>query len=187
MIIELRKKDIPMQWFALIVKRRREKAVTESLRDRDIEAFLPVTHMRRCWSDRMKVMDVPLFPGYVFCRCSYTSRGAVLCTPGVASFVSFGGGPAEVAAEEIDGVRTIVDSGLPACDGPFVRIGQWVRIVAGPLAGLQGILSREKDALRVVVNVEILQRSVSVDVERSMTSAVRPDCRDHSIVQSLIA
>jgi transcription termination/antitermination protein NusG len=178
--------DIPMQWFALVVRSRCEKAVTESLDGRNIEAFLPVARRRRQWSDRTKVVDMPLFPGYVFCRCAYDRRRTVLYTPGVVSFVSFGSGPATVPAEEIEGVRSIVDSGLPACGGPCVRIGQWVRIVAGPLTGLEGILSREKDALRVVVNVEILQRSVSVDVERAMTRAVR-DGRSHGIASSLVA
>jgi len=174
MISQFRERDIPKQWFALVVKCRREKLVTDGLLGRNIETFLPVTRQRRQWSDRVKVMDVPLFPGYVFCKCDYDNRLAVLGTPGVASFVSFGNGPAMVPAEDIKGVRTIVDSGLPVSAGPCLHVGQPVRIAEGPLAGLEGILSREKDALRVVVNVEILQRSVAVDVERSMTSAIRP-------------
>jgi transcription antitermination factor NusG len=175
-----------MQWFALVVRSRREKAVAEGLRGRSIEAFLPVAHCRRQWSDRVKPMEVPLFPGYVFCRCDYHSRLAVLGTPGVVSFVSFGSGPATILTEEIEGIRTIVRSGLPACGGPYVRVGQRVRIAGGPLAGLEGILCREKDALRVVVNVEILQRSVCVDVERSLTSPVLPERWDHRN-QSLVA
>ena len=107
-----------MQWVALVVRCRREKAVTEALRGRNIEAFLPVAHCRRQWSDRIKPMDVPLFPGYVFCTCDYHSRLAVLGTPGVVSFVSFGNGPAKILAEEIEGIRAIVRSGLPAWGGP---------------------------------------------------------------------
>lgn len=187
MTCRFREIDIPMQWFALCVRCRREKVVTEGLRNRNIEAFLPVAHRRRQWSDRVKVTDVPLFTGYVFCRCGYDSRLAVLCTPGVVSFVSFGSGPAAVPAAEIEGIHTIVKSGLPAWGGPCVCKGQRVRIVAGPLAGLEGIMSREKDALRVVVNVEILQRSVSVDVDRAMTSAITPGGRGREIVHSLVA
>jgi transcription antitermination factor NusG len=163
---------IPKRWFALAVKRRREKTVADGLRDRDIESFLPLTRLRRQWSDRTRVLDAPLFPGYVFCRCDFESRLAVLGTPGVAAFVSFGQGPATVPAAEIEGVRAIVDSRLPAVDGPYLPVGQRVRIAGGPLAGLEGILIRERDAARVVVNVEILRRSVSVEVDRAMICAL---------------
>ena len=78
---------ISSPWFALVVKRRHEKAVSEGLRDREIDAFLPTTRLRRQWSDRTRVLDVPLFPGYVFCRCDFANRLAVLGTPGVTAFV----------------------------------------------------------------------------------------------------
>ncbi|HTQ54365.1 MAG TPA: UpxY family transcription antiterminator [Bryobacteraceae bacterium] len=158
------------RWFALVVKQQREKAVAETLRRLEIETFLPAVRLMRRWSDRMKTMDVPIFPGYVFCQCGFDSRLAVLRTPGVSAFVSFGNGPATVPDEEIEAVRNIVNSGLPATDGPYVMAGERVRIVSGPLAGLEGILHRERDVRRVVVNVEILRRSVSVEVERDAIS-----------------
>jgi len=159
-------------WFALIVKPRYEKAVVQGLRYKNIEEFLPMSFTWRRWSDRMKLLELPLFPGYVFCRCDYENRLAVLDTPGVASFVSLGRGPAEVSNEEIGRIRAIAASGLPAESGPFVRIGQRVRIEDGPLAGLEGILDRNKASLRVVVNVELLQRSVLVEVDRAIISAL---------------
>lgn len=183
--IESTNDGTPEPWFALVVKRRHEKSVAEGLRDREIDSFLPVTSRRRQWSDRTKVLDMPLFPGYVFCKCNFASRMAVLGTPGVAAFVSFGSGPATVPAEEIEGIRTIVDSRLPALDGPYLPLGQWVRIVDGPLVGLEGRLVREKDAARVVVNVEILQRSVSVQVDRTMIDSLAVEAAHRAGTTSL--
>lgn len=158
-------------WFALAVKPRHEKLVAQCLRYQQIEDFLPLYVERRRWSDRMKSLALPLFPGYVFCRCEYERRLSVLNTPGVNSFVGFGRTPAVVAPEEIAAIQAMLESGLPAGPGAYVRIGQRVRIEGGPLAGLDGILVREKDSLRVVVNVELLQRSVYVEVSRETISA----------------
>jgi transcription antitermination factor NusG len=92
-----------------------------------------------------------LFPGFVFCRFDYHRRLPVLITPGVTSIVGFGGDPVPVSESEIDDIKTILASGLPAQPWPFIRVGQPVRIECGSLAGLEGILLREKDTLRVVV------------------------------------
>jgi len=159
-------------WHALIVKPRHEKTVAQCLRYKHIDGYVPLLTVRRRWSDRIKSMELPLFPGYVFCQCDYDSRLAVLNTPGVNSFVSFGNGPAMIAADEIASVRAIVDSGCTPHPGPFMRAGDRVRIVDGPLSGVTGILLREKDSVRVVVNIELLRRSVSVEIDREMVYAV---------------
>lgn len=130
------------------------------------EDFLPLYRSRRRWSDRLKEIELPLFAGYVFCRFAPEERVPVLRTPGVRSIVTFDGRPAPVSEEEVAAMRQAVGSGLPVQPWPFLRAGQPVRIERGPLSGLCGVLVRAKDSWRVVVSVELLQRSVAIEVDR---------------------
>ncbi|MCC7176737.1 MAG: UpxY family transcription antiterminator [Bryobacterales bacterium] len=165
--------DLP-QWFAVTVKPNHEKAAAQSLECKGWEAFLPLYRARRRWSDRVKELDLPLFAGYVFCRFARAERGQVLATPAVTSVVGFGNQPAAVPEVEIDSVRTLAASGLALSPWPFPRVGERVRIEYGPLAGVEGILAQLKDAWRVVVSVELLQRSVAAEVDRAAISRVNP-------------
>ena len=160
-------------WFALTAKPRHEKAVAENLRSKGLESFLPLYRVRRHWSDRIKSVDLPLFPGYVFCRFAYASRLPVLNTPGVRSVVGFANAPAPIADQEISRIQAIQASGLPAQPWPYVQVGQMARIEYGSLAGLEGVLIREKDSLRVVVSVELLQRAVAIEIDRDIIRAVQ--------------
>jgi transcription antitermination factor NusG len=162
------------QWFAVTVKPNHEKAAAQSLDCKGWEVFLPLYRARRRWSDRIKELDMPLFAGYVFCRFVRPDKARVLATPGVTSVVGFGNRPAAVPDVEIESVRTLVASGLALSPWPFLRVGERVRIEAGPLAGVEGTLTQLKDAWRVVVNVELLQRSVAAEVERDVVSRVNP-------------
>src|SRR5579871_3476156 len=149
----------PYPWFALTAKPRHEKAVADSLQSKGLESFVPVYRARRQWTDRVRAVDLPLFPGYVFCRFAYASRLPVLNTPGVVSVVGFANMPAAIPEDEISRIRAIQASGLPAHPWPYLQAGQRARIERGALAGLEGVLIREKDSLRVVVSVALLQRS----------------------------
>lgn len=160
-------------WFALTVRSRHEKRVAQILCNKRLEAFLPLYRARHHWTDRVQAVDLPLFPGYIFCRFDYAQRWPVLATPGVTSLVGFGHAPTPVSDGEIDSIQAILASGLPAQPWPFVHAGQLVRIERGALAGLEGVLLREKDALRVVVSVELLRRSVAVEIGRDMICAVQ--------------
>lgn len=154
-------------WFVLTVKPQHEKVAARVLRDKGWEDFLPLYRSRRRWSDRLKEIELPLFAGYVFCRFAPEDRAPVLRTPGVRSIVTFDGRPAPVSDEEIAAMRQAAGSGLPVEPWPFLRAGQPVRIERGPLSGLRGVLVRAKDNWRVVVSVELLQRSVAVEVDRN--------------------
>jgi transcription antitermination factor NusG len=158
-------------WFALAVRPRHEKAVARALRARQLEEFLPLSHERRVWSDRLKAVEFPLFAGYVFCRFGYPDRLVVLSTPGVNSIVGEASGNAHIRDEEITAIRGIVESGLPLRECPYLTPGQPVRVEHGPLAGIDGTILRTKGVTCVVVSVEILQRSVAVEIERD---SVRP-------------
>jgi transcription antitermination factor NusG len=159
-------------WYALTVKPNHERAAAQALECKGLETFLPLYRSRRRWSDRFKELDLPLFAGYVFCRFQGTDRGRILSTPGINSVVGFGNRPAAVAEREIEAVRAMVASGLPVGPWPFLKVGEKVRIEAGPLAGVEGILSQVKDRWRVVVSVELLQRSVAAEVDREVISVV---------------
>ncbi len=152
-------------WFALHVKSRREKLVAAALRGKGYQEFVPMYRSRRQWSDRVADVETPLFPGYVFCRLDLNERLPVLTTPGVVAIVGFGKRPHPIADQEVEAIRTIVRSGLPAQPWPFLEVGQPVRIERGPLADLAGILLEIKKSQRLVVSVSLLRRSVAVEIE----------------------
>src|SRR5580658_1486287 len=159
-------------WFALTAEPRHEKVIAENLRGKGLESFVPLYRARRQWTDRVQCVDLPLFPGYVFCRFAYASRLPVLNTPGVTSVVGFSDGPTPVTDDEISHIRAIQASGLPSQPWPYLQVGQKARIERGSLAGLEGVLIREKDSLRVVVSIELLRRAVAVEIDRDMIRAV---------------
>jgi transcription antitermination factor NusG len=161
----------PASWFALRVKPRHERSSAAHLAGRGLEQFAPLYRTRRRWSDRIQAVDLPLFPGYVFCRFTRQQKRDVVSAPGVRSVVSFGGEPAPIGDGEIDAVRAIAASGLPYGPWPFLRQGARVRIAAGCMKGLEGTLVRSCDEVRVVVNVELLQRSVAVQIDRALLGA----------------
>jgi transcription antitermination factor NusG len=149
-------------WFALRVRPKHEKTVATNLSKLGFDDYVPLKKVRRRWSDRIKELDEPLFPGYIFCSFTYSDRLRVLNLTGVESIV---GG---VNDSEIEAVRALVASGKPLSHLPFLRIGQSVLIENGPLAGIRGVVLREESAWRVVVSVEALDRSIAVEVDREV-------------------
>jgi transcription antitermination factor NusG len=162
------------QWYVLNVKPQHEFAVGSALAERSIERFVPAYVTRRRWSDRVKTITLPLFATYVFCRFTAADRGAVLRTPGVRSVVSFAGCPAAVPDTEIEAIQRMAGSGIAVEPWPFLRAGERVRVLDGPLRGLEGLLASAADKPRVVVTVELLQRSVAVEVERAAIEPLTP-------------
>ncbi len=162
------------EWFALRVRRRHEKVVAYGLASKGLEQLLPLYTIRHRWSDRHRDLQVPLFPGYVFCRFPHEKRVPVLRTPGVVSIVSFGGVLVPVTETEIDSLRTLIASGLPLAPWPHLRVGQKVSIGCGSLRGVEGIVVRLKGRWRVVVNINLLQRSVAVEIDRDVISGCIP-------------
>jgi transcription antitermination factor NusG len=159
-------------WYALTVKPQHERAASRHLRDKGLEEFSPLYRARRRWSDRWKEIELCLFPGYIFCRFSYKERLLVLGTAAVNSIVGFAKTPTPVPDAEIAAIRKLVDSGRRIEPWPHLRVGERVRIEEGCLQGLCGVLSRDSDTWRVVVSVEILERSVAVEVDRESLTRV---------------
>jgi transcription antitermination factor NusG len=158
-------------WVALVVRPRAEKRVEAGLANAGLETFVPWHGVRRRWSDRIKVLEQNLFPGYIFCRSTFAERTLVMRQPGVHSVVSFDHAPALIPDDQIAALRAAVSSGLPLGPWPFLKAGERVRIEWGALAGIEGTLARDSTAWRIVVSVDALQRSVAVEVDRDM---VRP-------------
>jgi transcription antitermination factor NusG len=160
------------RWYALVVRPRHESAVERHLRNQGLNALSPTYQARRRWSDRVKVLELPLFAGYVFGHFSYEQRISVLNTPGVNSIVSFARTPQAIPDDEIEAIRSVIKSNLRVQPWPHIPVGEKVKVVDGCLAGLAGTLVREKDVCRVVVTIEILRRSVAVEVDRRNITSI---------------
>jgi transcription antitermination factor NusG len=159
-------------WFALQTKSRSENFVATQLRGKGYEPFLPVYKSRRRWSDRFKELELPLFPGYMFCRFNPLDRLPILVTPGVLQIVGAGKSPTPVDDAEIATIQTCIQSGVPRQPWPFPQIGQRVRVEYGPLRGLEGVLLSIKGGHRLVLSVTLLQRSVAVQLDESWVSPI---------------
>jgi transcription antitermination factor NusG len=151
-------------WFALRVRPNYEKPVAAALRGKGFQEFLPLVQSRRQWSDRVKIMDLPLFPGYLFCRLSLEQRMPLLTTPGFLYLVGVGKNPEAVNESEIEAIQSVLRSGLPVAPWPSLMVGQKVRLKHGPLRGLEGVLTKIANQHRMYVAVTLLKRSISVEV-----------------------
>jgi len=157
-------------WFAILARTGREKNATLLLENAGYECYLPVSKFTRRWSDRVKEVEVPLFPGYLFCRMNANNRLPVLMTPGVIQIVGVGKTPIPVEEEEIAAIQRVGKSGLPTMPWPYLQVGHVVTIEEGPLCGLAGIVLKIKSGLRLVLSVSLLQRSVAVEIDRTWIS-----------------
>jgi transcription antitermination factor NusG len=174
-------------WYALRVKSRYENTVASHLQARGFESFLPLYKCRRRWSDRFKEIELPLFPGYVFCQFDPSNRLPILTVPGIVHVVGVGRTPISVEQTEIAAIQTAVKSGLPRKPWPFLEVGQKVRIEHGPLCGVDGILVGFRGHQRLVLSVSLLQRSVAVQVDEAWVSPLRCSLPASSTAQRLIA
>jgi transcription antitermination factor NusG len=163
-----------LQWYAIRTATGRERLVSTQLQSKGYEDFLPVYRSMRKWSDRTKELEFPLFPGYLFCCFDFSNRLPILITPGVKTVVGFGKIPAPVTCEEIESLRRVVISGAAATPWPYLAVGQRVQVREGALAGLEGILLQVKNTYRIVLSVELLRRSVAVELDRASVMPVRP-------------
>jgi transcription termination/antitermination protein NusG len=158
------------RWYALYVRSRHEKVVEGGLRGKGYSAFSPFYRTKRKRVDRVAEICVPLFPGYVFCLFDSAKRLPILTTPGIVGIVGPGNRPEPVEDSEIASIRTLALSGRPVQPWPFLRSGQRVRLQAGPLVGAEGIFLRVRDEYHLVVSITLLQRSVSVIVEKEFVA-----------------
>jgi transcription antitermination factor NusG len=155
-----------MLWFAAYTFAKHEKRVVQQLDERRIQSFLPTYRSVRRWKDRKKVLELPLFPSYVFVQMSINNRVELLRLPGVLGLVCFQGRPAPVDSVEIENLRHLADRKI-VHPHPYLKAGRKIRIRSGAMAGVEGVMVRKKDCTRVVLSISLLQRSVSVDVDEA--------------------
>jgi len=153
-------------WYALQIRSRFEKMAAKQLSDKGYEVYLPLLTSKRPWSDRIKTVEMPLFPGYVFCRFDVQDKLPVLVVPGVLAIVAVGRNPAAIPASQIDAVRQVLASQLHCRSCPLVEAGQRIVVARGPLAGLEGTVVRVKSELRLTLSLPLLQRSIAVEIDR---------------------
>src|SRR5437763_5838638 len=167
-------------WYALKVRPRFERSVVAHLRTRGDDPLLPCYSVKRQWSDRTKSIDLPLFPGYLFCQIDLNSRFPVLTTPGVSFIVGIGRVPEPIAQHEIESIQAIVKSGLHYEPHPYLMAGQVVQVEKGALAGLFGLITDLKNSSRLIISVNLLMRSVSTEIDRSWVRPVDTSSKQYS-------
>jgi transcription antitermination factor NusG len=152
-------------WYAAYTTARHEKVVAQQLTERQVETFLPLYRSWHRWKDRRKLVELALFPSYVFVRISPREKLRVLQVSGVVHLVSFNGQLAELPETEINALRNGLENDIYAEPYPYLRVGRRVRVVRGPMNGTEGILVRKKDKYRVVISIDVLMRSVAVEID----------------------
>jgi transcription antitermination factor NusG len=168
-------RSVSLSWFVVHGKINRERSIGNVLAASGFEVFMPVCRVRRQWSDRAKECTVPLFPSYIFARFDICERLAVLKAPGVISIVGRGKHPVPLTDDEVRNIRIMVDSGLSTYPWPYVKTGQTITISGGPLRGLQAtVLDEDASRRKLIVSVDLLNRSIAVDIAPEWTSPFGP-------------
>jgi transcription antitermination factor NusG len=157
--------DGDLQWWAIYTRHQHEKVVADVLSAKGFEVFLPLYDSIRRWKDRQKLLSLPLFPCYVFVQGGFNRRFHVLNTPGVHMALTHGDRIAVIPTTEIDAVRRTVEGPFRLEPHPFLRCGDRVRVIRGSLQGIEGILSRKKNQFRLVLSVDMLAKSVAVEID----------------------
>ncbi len=153
------------QWYALHTRYRHEKKVAARLKDKKITSYLPLNTFYRRWSDRYKKVEEPLFSCYVFVWIALRDRLSVLRTDGVVNLVSFNGIPAIISQKQIDAIRRVLERGLEVDHASYFTIGEKVRVIRGPLHGLEGTLVWQKNNHRLIITVESIKQAISIEID----------------------
>jgi transcription antitermination factor NusG len=181
------------RWFALQVRTRWEGSTAVLLSGKGYQTLLPTYQTKKRWNGKIRQLNAPLFPGYVFCQFDAQKRLPILVTPGVISVVGRGRIPLPVDDGEIAAIQTVVSSGLHAEPWPYLELGQKIRIESDALEGLEGILINFKGNHRIIVSVSLLRRSVALEIDRSCVkpvgtrdAALKPAVA-HPLLQGVVA
>jgi len=161
-----------MHWYALYTRPRHEKKVYDQLKEKHIEAFLPMVEKVRQWKDRKKRIQVPLFTSYVFVHTELKDRFAALETHGVVRMVSFGGVPAAIPDWQIEQLRRVIEHPDTLQLENYLREGDWVEVIDGPFKGIKGRLRELRGETRVVINIDGIFQSASFVVDKSIVKKI---------------
>ncbi len=165
---------VSFNWFAVHTGSCQEKRVAQHLSIRDIEHFLPVSRGERRWKNGCRVtLQQPLFPGYLFVKICRTERVRVLELPGVHSLVGNGREPIALPTSEIETLRAGIDqTRVEPC--PHLNVGETARVIRGPLTGMTGIISRRKNGLRLILSVDLIMKSIAIEIDAQDLEALGP-------------
>lgn len=167
--------SLGLGWYAIQVRSQSEKMVLALLQHKGYELFLPT--YRKSASSRRNAEEVPLFPSYVFCRNTESTSGLIVTTPGVVRILGVGNTPVPIPDTEIDNLKLVMRTGLPIAPWPKFETGMPVKLVDGPLKGCNGIVINTSSETHLVVSVDLLQRSVSVQLDRDWVEIINPTPR----------
>lgn len=159
-------------WYALYTRHQHEKSVAELLTKKSFTVFLPLYEATHRWKDRLKRLSLPLFPSYVFVHGGLDRQSQMMMTPGVYSILTCASKAQPIPDTEIDAVRQMVEGPLRVEPHPFLKCGDWVRVKRGPLEGLEGILARTKGLFRLIISVEMLAKSVAVEIDAELVERI---------------
>ena len=159
-------------WYALYLRSRYEKRVSERLQENRIETFLPLVEEVHIWSDRKKRVLEPLFRGYSFVRTDLRNKEVILQTEGVVRLVGIGSRPSPIPDAQIEWIRMMVNGSPRVKKERYLSVGERVRVIGGPFEGLEGIVMRTKSSTRVAVSLDVIAQSVSVEVSPELLSVV---------------
>jgi len=166
-------RELQRSWFALGVTVRHEKVVSEILHNKGFETFLPLYKRRHQYARRrFREFELPLFPGYLFCQMTLTRRLPIMTTPGVIRIVGAGRTPIPVDDNEITSLKKALDAGVAISPHHFWQPGQIGRIRTGPLAGVEGVVVKSKQSMRLILRITLLQRAVMLEIDSSCVALV---------------
>ena len=157
-------------WYALKVRTGGELSAVRALQSRGYDPFCPTEKERRRYSDRMKVVETAVFPGYIFCRFDVQQMLPVVSTPGIEYVVGFAGSATPIPESQVDHIRRVVQAG--GCATNRFERGRRVRVTHGPLEGVEGILVRDPQGDRLVVSIDLLNQSAHLFIEQDRTSLI---------------
>lgn len=156
-------------WFAIQVKPRYEFLAASILRGKGFKEFTPSYKIQRQWSDRRTQVELPLFPGYIFCKFNSQIRVPIMTTPGVIRII---GTNMAIPDEEIEAIHAVVANKIAAVPTEYLKIGTRVQVISGPLSGLQGVLLSYGNQHRLILSITLVQNSISVEMDQSNVSPI---------------
>ena len=161
---------IARNWYVAYTFPKAEKSIQKNLEIMKITSFLPLYEVIRRWSDRRKKILAPLFPNYIFIYSSHHERYKALKLKGIVKYVSFGGKPAIIENEQIESIKKIIIGNIEVNPIEYLKPGKSIKIIQGPFLGAEGILEEVKGGMRLIVQLNCLNRAVSVHVSANMVS-----------------
>ncbi len=160
-------------WYAGYTSSRHEKRVAEHLDQRGVEYFLPLYETIHRWNNGRHRVQLPLFPGYIFVRIALHERLRVLEVPGFVRLVGFSSLPHPLPEADINGMKEALNKGVLAEPYPYLTVGTRVEVRNGPLQGMTGILLRRQNKCRIVISVDLIMRSMAVEVDAADVAPIR--------------